>query len=64
MHDLIAAFDELAPQDTKQGIFISYRRGDSQETTGRMGDHLKAELGADTVFQDVHTIPAGENFLD
>jgi len=46
----------------KQGIFISYRRADSQAVTGRIHERLVQEFGAETVFMDVDTIPLGEDF--
>src|SRR5262245_510074 len=47
---------------TKSGVFISYRRADSQAVTGRMRERLVREFGADNVFVDVDTIPAGADF--
>ncbi len=43
-------------------IFISYRRDDSQITTSRLADHLKAHFGADNVFYDMESIPKGSDF--
>lgn len=43
-------------------VFISYRREDSQDTTGRIADHLTARWGADCFFKDVESIPAGDDF--
>jgi hypothetical protein len=42
--------------------FISYRRSDSKHFTGRMYDRLRAELGRDSVFKDVDSIPPGSHF--
>src|SRR5713101_8385681 len=44
------------------GIFISYRRSDSQDVTGRIYDRLRTEFGPDRVFKDVDAIPLGADF--
>ena len=43
-------------------IFISYRRDDSIETTGRIYDQLASRFGSENVFMDVDTIPPGVDF--
>jgi hypothetical protein len=43
------------------GLFISYRRDDSQGSAGRMAGDLSRILGEDRVFSDIE-IPAGSNF--
>jgi hypothetical protein len=43
-------------------IFVSYRREDSGDASGRLGDGLKARLGRDNVFMDVDNIPVGVDF--
>jgi hypothetical protein len=45
------------------GIFISYRRADSDGWAGRLRDALRSRFG-DIVFQDVDNIPDGEIFSD
>ncbi|MGD1972237.1 MAG: toll/interleukin-1 receptor domain-containing protein [Desulfobacterales bacterium] len=45
------------------GIFISYRRDDSQGFAGRLADDLTDILGPDLVFRDVE-IPAGYDFTE
>lgn len=45
------------------GIFISYRRADSDGWTGRLRDTLRAHFGK-RVFHDVDNIPDGEIFSD
>jgi len=45
------------------GIFISYRRADSDGWAGRLRDALRSRFG-DLVFQDVDNIPDGEIFAD
>ncbi len=43
-------------------IFISYRRSDSNDVSGRIYDRLAAHFGKATVFKDVHSIPYGVDF--
>lgn len=43
-------------------IFISYRRQDSSNMTGRIHDRLVREFGDRNVFRDVYDIPAGSDF--
>ena len=45
-------------------IFLSYRRRDSQNATGRIHDHLEVYFGKDSVFRDIDGIPAGSHFPD
>lgn len=47
---------------TLRGVFISYRRADSRAWVGRFHDRLVARLGAERVFLDLESIPAGEDF--
>lgn len=44
------------------GLFISYRREDSADVTGRIYDHLVASFGEAAVFKDVDSIPLGVDF--
>jgi TIR domain/WD40-like Beta Propeller Repeat len=44
------------------GIFISYRRSDNPDATGRIYDRLVAEFGKAKVFKDVDSIPLGMDF--
>jgi TonB family protein len=44
------------------GIFVSYRRSDSQGEAGRLFDDLVKQFGEDTVFMDVAAIEAGRDF--
>lgn len=46
------------------GIFISYRRGDSQFAAGRLADALVREFGDARVFRDIDDIRAGADFVD
>ncbi len=45
------------------GVFISYRRDDSQGFAGRLADDLGERLGPERVFRDVE-IPVGRDFTD
>jgi Tol biopolymer transport system component len=44
------------------GIFISYRRSDNPDATGRIYDRLVAEFGKAKVFKDIDSIPLGMDF--
>ncbi len=44
------------------GIFISYRRSDSPDATGRIYDRLVGAFGKAQVFKDVDSIPLGRDF--
>jgi hypothetical protein len=46
----------------RNSIFISYRRSDSADIVGRIYDRLSAYFGKETIFRDVQTINAGEDF--
>jgi serine/threonine-protein kinase len=50
------------PESALSGIFISYRRSDNPDATGRLYDRLVAEFGKATVFKDVDSIPLGQDF--
>jgi len=43
-------------------IFLSYRRSDSHDITGRIYDRLAEHFGRDVVFKDVDSIPFGDDF--
>ena len=43
-------------------IFLSYRRSDSQDVTGRIYDRLIERFSAEAVFRDVDSIPLGTAF--
>ena len=45
-------------------IFVSYRREDSAGWAGRLVDDLAEKFGAANVFQDIHSITAGMDFVD
>jgi len=44
------------------GVFISYRRSDSDVAAGRLADDLMEIFGRDAVFRDVDTLEAGEDY--
>ena len=54
----------LPPGNKTGGLFLSYRREDSQWAAGRMADRFRSELGEDLVFLDVDAIPLGANFSE
>ncbi|WP_346294289.1 TIR domain-containing protein [Sphaerothrix gracilis] len=43
-------------------IFISYRRSDSQDITGRIYEYLERHFGAEVIFRDVYSIPLGDDY--
>lgn len=45
-------------------VFISYRRGDSSGTAGRLYDRMTAALGRQRVFMDVDSIEPGLDFIE
>lgn len=47
-----------------KGIFISYRRQDSQSAAGRLADHLRDHLHSVRIFRDVETIEPGVDFVE
>ena len=47
-----------------QGVFISYRRQDSQSAAGRLADDIKENIVDVPVFRDVETIAPGVDFVD
>jgi hypothetical protein len=45
-------------------VFISYRRADTADVTGRIRDRLIARLGAHNVLMDVESIALGQNYRE
>lgn len=45
-----------------QKIFVSYRRADSADVTGRVCDYLRNHFGDEVLFKDVESIPYGQQF--
>lgn len=50
--------------NTLSCVFISYRRDDSADSTGRIYDRLSAHFGEAAIFKDVDDIPLGTDFKD
>lgn len=48
----------------QKAIFVSYRRDDSADVTGRIYDRLSSRFGTDQVFKDVDSIPLGRDFRE
>lgn len=49
---------------TSNAIFISYRRSDSQDVTGRIYDRLRSHFDSALIFKDIYSIAYGENFQE
>lgn len=45
-------------------VFISYRRSDSQDVTGRIYDAVSRKFGRKKIFKDVDSVPPGVDFRD
>jgi len=45
-------------------LFISYRRDDTADVTGRIYDRLEAEFRREFIFRDIDSIPTGMDFRD
>jgi uncharacterized membrane protein YsdA (DUF1294 family) len=56
--------EETAPKTRASHIFVSYRRSDSADISGRMYDRLTTKFGRDAVFKDVDSIPLGLDFKE
>jgi hypothetical protein len=50
------------PMSSDHSIFVSYRRNDSNDVTGRIYDRLSDHFGREVVFKDVDSIPYGVDF--
>jgi hypothetical protein len=61
---LIALNEDVSPGEVPPWpyVFISYRREDSEDITGRIFDYLEAHFGRDKLFMDIDTIPFGVDF--
>jgi hypothetical protein len=44
------------------GIFLSYRRDDSDMATGRLTDDLSEEFGSDAIFRDIDRLELGLDY--
>jgi hypothetical protein len=49
---------------TVPGIFISYRRDDTEAYAGRLADDLRRHFGDDDVFIDIQTLQPGADFVE
>jgi hypothetical protein len=57
--------DQLSSRPARSPrIFISYRRADSADVTGRIYDRLVGHFGKSAIFKDVDSIPAGADFQE
>ncbi len=43
-------------------VFMSYRRDDAIDVTGRLHDKLVAQFGSGAIFKDIDSIPLGSDF--
>jgi hypothetical protein len=59
-----ACYPETEEGCAMKGIFISYRRQDSQSAAGRLADHLRELMPEVPVFRDVETIEPGIDFVE
>src|SRR5690606_3970980 len=50
------------PLTAKHAVFLSYRRDDAADITGRLYDRLSHDLGQSTIFKDIDSIPLGSDF--
>jgi hypothetical protein len=46
------------------GVFVSYRRDDSDVAAGRLADDLSEIFGPDSIFRDVDNLEPGEDYED
>lgn len=46
----------------RHSIFLSYRRADTSGHAGRLCDDLERKFGPESVFRDIESIEAGQNF--
>jgi hypothetical protein len=51
-----------SPEESPFTTFISYRRADSEDVTGRIRDRLQARFGPAGIFMDIDSIPPGIDF--
>jgi hypothetical protein len=52
----------VTPRRAIHSIFISYRRNDSSDVTGRIYDRLVQHFGSENIFRDIDSIPLGVDF--
>jgi outer membrane protein assembly factor BamB len=56
-------YDEECALADKGGVFVSYRRNETEHAAGRLAVHLREEFGKSRVFMDVDSIRAGTDFV-
>jgi hypothetical protein len=61
-HGSTTAKAEAASTGPVVRVFVSYRRDDSADVTGRLYDRLASRFGRERVFKDVDSIPPGVDF--
>lgn len=54
--------EPIADKASVQSIFLSYRRDDSADVSGRIYDRLVNKFGRENIFIDVDSIPLGVDF--
>ena len=59
---LYALWISIREKMGRNKIFISYRRRDSADITGRIVDRLISKFGSNKILRDVDSIPLGVNF--
>ncbi|MBN2442906.1 MAG: toll/interleukin-1 receptor domain-containing protein [Spirochaetales bacterium] len=59
---LYPIWESIKERMGRNKIFISYRRKDSADITGRIVDRLIAKFGSNNILRDVDSIPLGVNF--
>ena len=62
MHNPGSASPIVQAGPGKDSIFISYRRDDSADVTGRIYDTLTQRFGKEAIFKDIDSIPFGVDF--
>lgn len=65
--DEFGEIDQTPAEDhpaRSSNIFISYRRADSADVTGRIYDRLTGHFGKSAIFKDVDSIPPGVDFKE
>ena len=63
---MIAVYTGIEPKRRRKRpkAFLSYRRLDSADVTGRLYDRFADALGSRRIIHDVHSIPPGVDFRD
>jgi serine/threonine protein kinase len=61
---LATAFAQALTEQSRNSIFISYRRSDSAMAAGRLYDLLSDYFGDGHLFMDIDTIEPGEDFVE